>query len=121
MPAELEKLRTLKNVAFLGYLSDAQVKALMTKCKAFIFPSYFEGFGLPPLEALYCGAPVVISNKTCLPEIYGNTAHYIDPDNTDVDLDKLLSEPVETPDKLLEKLTAQNTAKELYNVIKGLL
>lgn len=121
VPKELELLRTLKNVKFLGYLSDEEVKAVMSKCKAFIFPSYFEGFGLPPLEALSCGAPIIISNTTCLPEIYGNTAHYIDPDNSDIDLDKLLQEPVASPTELLEKLTVENSAKELYSILKEYL
>ena len=118
VPKELELLRSLKNVKFLGYLSDEEVKAVMSKCKAFIFPSYFEGFGLPPLEALSCNVPVIISNTTCLPEIYGKTAHYIDPDNTDVDLDELLQETVESPKQLLNSLTTENSAKALYKVLK---
>ena len=117
VPVELEILKKLQNVFFLGYLSDAEVKALMTKCKAFIFPSYFEGFGLPPLEALSCGSPIIISNTTCLPEIYGNTAHYIDPDNTDVDLDKLLCDKVESPEQLIHKLSVKNSALNLYNIL----
>jgi len=44
-----------------------------------VFPSLSEGFGLPGLEAMQCGAPVVSSNATCLPEIYGDAAHYFDP------------------------------------------
>ncbi|MCR5188842.1 MAG: glycosyltransferase family 4 protein [Treponema sp.] len=120
VPKELEVLKQLNNVKFLGYLSDAEVKALMTKCKAFIFPSYFEGFGLPPLEALSCGAPIIIANTTCLPEIYGKTAHYIDADNTDVDLDKLLEEKVESPEALLKTLTVENSAKKLYEIIKSI-
>lgn len=118
VPPELEILKSLKNVKFLGYLSDAEVKAVMTNCKAFIFPSIFEGFGLPPLEALSCKAPIIVSNTTCLPEIYGNTAHYINPDNYNIDLDKLLQEPVESPEKLLNELTIENSAKQLYNIIK---
>lgn len=118
VPPELEKLKHLPNVVMTGYLSDEQVKALLKKCKAFVFPSYFEGFGLPPLEALSCGAPVIISNRTSLPEIYGGCAHYIDPDKPDVSLDKLLEEPVESPDKLLEKYTLKKTAERLYNVIQ---
>lgn len=121
IPAELEILRNLKNVVFLGYLSDAQVKALMTNCKAFIFPSYFEGFGLPPLEALSCGAKIIISNKTCLPEIYQDCAYYIDPDVPNVDLDNLLQTKVASSKKLLEKFTVENTAKQLYEVIKEYL
>lgn len=118
VPTELEVLKKLPNVFFLGYLSDTEVKALMIKCKAFIFPSYFEGFGLPPLEALSCGSPIIISNTTCLPEIYGNTAHYINPDNTDVDLDQLLNEKVDSPEQLLKNLTIKQSALKLYNILQ---
>ena len=114
---ELEAMKALPNVLMTGYLSDAEVKALLTKCKAFVFPSYFEGFGLPPLEALSCGAPIVISNRTSLPEIYGKAAHYIDPDKPDVDIAALLKEPVESAAATLEKFTAENSARQLAAVI----
>ncbi|AEE15746.1 glycosyltransferase family 4 protein [Treponema brennaborense] len=116
---ELHTLRSLPNIILLGYVSDGQVKALMERCKAFIFPSYYEGFGIPPLEALACGAPVIISNAACLPELYGNTAHYIDPYSTDTDLDNLLKNPVEPPDGLLKKYSYQSAAEALYNLIKS--
>ena len=109
------------NIIFLGYLDDGKVKALFERCKAFIHPSYYEGFGLTPLEALSCGANIIISNAASLPEIYGNTAHYIDPFNTDVDLDKLLTEPVESPEKLFEKYSIEKTSSQLYSLIQDFL
>ena len=118
VPPELEKLKTLSNIVMTGYLSDGEVKALLSKCKAFVFPTYFEGFGLPPLEALSCGTPIIVSDVTSLPEIYGSCAHYIDPNNPNVDLDALLKEPVESAQPLLEKYTLINTAKRMYAVIK---
>ena len=63
------------NIIFLGYIDDSDVKYLMTHCKAFIFPSLYEGFGIPPLEALSVGSDIVISNRTSLPEIFGASAH----------------------------------------------
>jgi glycosyltransferase involved in cell wall biosynthesis len=90
----------------------------MEKCRAFIMPSYYEGFGIPPLEALSCGAAIIVSTSSSLPEIYGNTAHYIDPDNTDIDLDALLLEPVESPDILLKKYTYDSGAESLYDIIR---
>jgi len=106
-----------KNIIMLGYLDDSKVKALMEKCKAFILPSYYEGFGLTPLEALSCGARIIIARAASLPEIYGNTAHYIDPFNTDVDLDALLCEPVEKPDSILAKYSYDTSAEKVYNLI----
>jgi len=107
-----------KNIILLCYLDDSKVKALMTRCKAFIMPSYYEGFGIPPLEALSCGAQIIIAKAASLPEIYGNTAHYIDPYNTDVDLDNLLSEPVEEPDMILAKYSYDTSARLVYNLIQ---
>ena len=86
----------------------------MKYCKAFIFPSFFEGFGIPPLEALSVGASIIISNTTCLPEIFGDTAHYIDPYNTDINLDEVLSVPTASPQKVLEKYTFTRFAKMLH-------
>ena len=117
VPHELEILKTLDNVILLGYVSDGQVKALMQKCKAFVFPSYYEGFGIPPLEALSCGTKIIVSKSASLPEIYGETAHYIDADNTNVELSELLTQPVAKPDEILEKYTYKNAAKDLYKVL----
>ena len=114
----LDSLKALKNVLMLGYLSDAETKALMEKCKAFIFPSFFEGFGMPPLEALNCGAKIIISNAAALPQIYKNTAYYIDPEDPNTDLDELLEKKVDSPKILIDKLTSQNAAIQLYSVIK---
>ena len=77
---DIAKLKELPNVKLLGYVSDGQVKWLMQNCKAFIFPSYYEGFGIPPLEALSVGAKIVVGNAASLPEIYKKSAYYIDPE-----------------------------------------
>lgn len=74
--------RTIKNVVFTGRVSEAQLRWMYEHCSAYVFPSLSEGFGLPGLEAMVHGAPVVSSSATCLPEIYGEAAHYFDP--TDV-------------------------------------
>ena len=105
------------NIILLGYLNDEKVKALMLKCKAFILSSYYEGFGITPLEALSCGTQIIISNAACLPEIYGNTAHYIDPFNADIELDILLQKSVEKPDKLFKKYSYDKSAQQVYKII----
>ncbi|MBU1127420.1 glycosyltransferase family 4 protein [Patescibacteria group bacterium] len=66
-------------VKLLGFVDDSDLFSLYQKAEAFAFPSLLEGFGLPPLEAMAAGLPVVSSNATCLPEIYGNAAYYFDP------------------------------------------
>lgn len=119
VPEELKKIQNLKNVIMPGYLSDEEVKAILSRCRAFILPSYFEGFGLPPLEALSCGTKVIISNATCLPEIYGKCAYYIDPDEPDVNLNELLENEVAPPSSILEKYTLKNTAMRIYNEISS--
>jgi len=60
-------------------VSEGELRWLYEHCAAYVFPSLSEGFGLPGLEAMQHGAPVVSSNATCLPEVYGDAAHYFDP------------------------------------------
>lgn len=110
----------LNNIIFTDYLSDGEVKALMRYCKAFIFPSLYEGFGMPPLEALSAGAEIIISNSSCLPDIYENSAHYIDPLNyNDINIEKILSTRVEDARKLLDKYSWNLTANKFYKFIKN--
>lgn len=74
-----------KNILFSGYLPDAQLNWLFANAEAYVFPSIMEGFGLPGLEAMGHNTPVASSNGTCLPEVYGDAAHYFDPlDVTDM-------------------------------------
>lgn len=80
----------VKNVLFTDFVSDAELRWLYENTAAYVFPSLSEGFGLPGLEAMVAGAPVVSSNATCLPEIYKNGAEYFDPLNVD-DMAKAIS------------------------------
>lgn len=115
-----EKELAVPNLQFTGYLTDGQIKSLMTYCRAFIHPAIYEGFGIPPLEAMSCGAELIISTATCLPEIYGKSVHYIDPYNYDVDLDKLLQEPIEPASKVLSKFSWEREAKKLLGILEAL-
>jgi glycosyltransferase involved in cell wall biosynthesis len=65
----------------VGYASDAQLRALYERAACFVYPSLYEGFGLPPLEAMCCGCPVLVSNTTALPEVCGAAAIYCDPND----------------------------------------
>jgi glycosyltransferase involved in cell wall biosynthesis len=73
----LEKLKN--KVTYLGYVSNAELGKLYNLATIFVYPSLYEGFGLPPLEAMACGCPVVTSNIVPLRESCGNAAYYIDP------------------------------------------
>ena len=90
----------------------------MKHCRAFIHPAIYEGFGIPPIEALSCGAPLILSPATCLPEIYGKSAHYIDPYNYDVDLEALLKEPVAPASEVLDRFSWDDEAKKLLNLLR---
>ena len=73
-------LREVKSdVLYLGYLPDTELGELYNLATLFIYPSIYEGFGLPPLEAMACGCPVVVSNAASLPEVCGDAAYYVDP------------------------------------------
>lgn len=71
--------KNFKNILFTDFIPDEQRNWLYAKTRAYTFASLTEGFGLPGLEAMSHGAPVVSSNATCSPEIYGEAAHYFDP------------------------------------------
>ena len=83
------------NLYLLGYVSDETACSLIKNCKAFICPSLYEGFGVPPMEALALGAQVIVSNTSALPEVFENSVHYIDPYNPNIDMDALLQEQVD--------------------------
>jgi glycosyltransferase involved in cell wall biosynthesis len=68
-----------KNILFTDFVEDEQLNWLYAHAAVYVFPSLMEGFGLPPLEAMLHGTPVVSSNATCLPEIQGDAAYYFDP------------------------------------------
>src|SRR5690606_20474313 len=71
-----------KNIHFTGFIEDSQRDWLFTKAHAYVFASLMEGFGLPPLEAMAYGTPVVSSNTSCMPEILGDAAEYFNPLDT---------------------------------------
>lgn len=107
-----------QNIIFTGYISDGDIKTLMGKCKAFILPSFYEGFGIPPLEALSQGAQAIIADASCFPEIYGNAVHYINPNNyKNIDIAQILKSPAESPMAILEKYSWKESAKALYTLI----
>lgn len=79
LAALARSLGVAERVRFLGHLPDAALRALYAHCAAFVYPSWIEGFGVPPLEALAAGAPVIAARASCLPEILGPAARWADP------------------------------------------
>lgn len=111
----------LSNIIFTGFLSDGEVKALMKSCVLFLHPSLYEGFGLPPLEALSCGAKIAVSNRTCLPEIYKDSAAYFDPyDYDNIIIDQLLANAQYLSDSVLELYDWKKSAFQLREILNAM-
>ena len=79
--AEVRRQRWAEDVILTGYVSDNDLPKLYRQATAFVYPSLFEGFGLPPVEAMACGTPVITSDVSSLPEVTGRAALLIDPKN----------------------------------------
>jgi len=75
----IDKLDLQNDVVFTGYVSDEDLPALYNAADLFVYPSIYEGFGLPPLEAMACGTPVITSNTSSLPEVVGDAGIMVDP------------------------------------------
>lgn len=127
---KVTELKLEKKVIFTGYVEDNDTAVLMKGAEIFIFPSIYEGFGLPPLEAMACGTPVITSNVSSLPEVVGNAAITVNPFSTDEISDAIeyisLNENIkkELSEKGLQqaqKFTWENSANILLSVYKELL
>ena len=79
----VHQLHLEKEVLFTEYVPDADICALMCGALAFVFPSIYEGFGMPPLEAMACGVPVLTTHAASLPEVVGEDAVVVDPYQVD--------------------------------------
>ena len=79
----LDETNVKDAVVLTGYVPETDLPALYSGALCFVYPSYFEGFGLPPLEAMKCGTPVIVGNRTSLPEVVGDAALSVDPFDID--------------------------------------
>lgn len=75
----VQELNLVNDIIFTGYIADEDLPYLYNLSLAFVYPSLYEGFGLPPLEAMSCGIPVISSNASSLPEVVGNAGIMVDP------------------------------------------
>ena len=78
----INELNIPRDVVFTGYVAEEDLPAYYSGAECFILPSLYEGFGLPPLEAMACGCPVIVSNRASLPEVTGEAAIKVDPFDT---------------------------------------
>jgi glycosyltransferase involved in cell wall biosynthesis len=118
-----------ERVRVLGYVDDDVLPALYQLCEVFCYPSLYEGFGLPVLEAMHAGAPVVTSNVSSLPEVAGDAALLVDPLDTraiGAALERLLGDEAES-DRLRTAGRAraatfswERTARETREVLRTL-
>lgn len=118
-----------EKIIFTDFVSDEDLLVLYHNAALYIFPSNYEGFGLPPLEAMTCGSPVVSSRASCLPEILGQAALYFNPADTDDIVDKvkqvlsnskIKNELILQGYQVIKKYSWQKMAKETFNKVYGL-
>lgn len=117
----------VEGVFLPGYIPDSDLPGLFSGCLAFVLPSIYEGFGLPPLQAMACGAPVAVSNISSLPEVVGEAGVLFDPESVE-SIAAGIIEAVRNRSKLKEKSLAQagkftweKTAKETHKVYELVL
>jgi len=104
----INNLKLNNRVVFTGFVQDEDIPLLYSCANAFVFPSFYEGFGLPLLEAMACGVPIASSNATSLPEVGGGAVLYFDPYNVEQmaqAIYKILSDPDLRQDLVAKGLT----------------
>ncbi|MCD6419940.1 MAG: glycosyltransferase family 4 protein, partial [Synergistetes bacterium] len=119
-----------KDIILTGYVSDEELVKWYNRAQVFVLPSKFEGFGLPPLEAMACGTPVIVSNVASLPEVCGDAAYYVDPyDVEDIALgirtvlsdENLQKELVRKGFERVKLFSWEKTAKQILEVFEEVL
>ena len=126
----IEKLNLQDDVIFTGYVPDEDLPALYNSADLFVYPSLYEGFGLPPLEAMSCGCPVITSNTSSLPEVVGDAGIMIDPYDIDglassmykvLSNDELKADMVKKGLERAKMFSWEKTAKETLQVYANVI
>jgi len=119
-----------KSIFYLGFITDEELAKVYNLASLFVFPSFYEGFGLPPLEAMACGTPVISSNSSSLPEVGGDAVVYCDPNNSSDIKEKisivlndknLQKEMIDKGLQQAKKFSWEKSAKEHTRVFKEVL
>ena len=105
----IEEGRMKDSVILTGYVPQSDLPALYSGSICFVYPSYFEGFGLPPLEAMKCGTPVIAGNRTSLPEVVGDAGILVDPFDVNA-IAAAIERLVDDPD-LRQQLSVKGVAR----------
>ncbi len=117
------------DIVFPGYLSDDELIKYYNKASLFVFPSFFEGFGIPPLEAMACGCPCVVSNVASLPEVCGDAAYYVNPydiDDIARGIEKVLTDEnlrqtlIKKGFENVKRFSWENSAKKIIEIVDKL-
>jgi glycosyltransferase involved in cell wall biosynthesis len=128
---EVNRLGLARHVIFTGTISDEELLKLYNIADAFVFPSLYEGFGLPPLEAMACGCPVIASDRTSIPEVVGDAGILLDPEDPEAwcnAMFRVLDEPATRKTMKQRSLqrakaftweTCAHKTQELYRKIEG--
>lgn len=125
----LNEIKLNKNIILTGYINDKTLANFYKNAKLLVFPSFYEGFGIPAIEAMSCGCPVVASNVTSLPEVCADAAYYADPykvDDIAGGIDKILNN-CELRKELIQKgyqrqseFSWENSAHKLIKIIENI-
>jgi len=122
---EIKDPDLIKRIHLTGYVVNTDLPAIYNQCELFLYPSLRESFGIPMLEAMRCGVPVITSNTSSMPEVSGGAAYIIDPYKPEeitqaiIDIlnnEKLKNELIQKGLKQAEKFSWQNMAKEVINL-----
>lgn len=127
---DLSKYTSNPKIKFLGRVSDEELIKYYNNAIAFVYPSFYEGFGIPPLEAQACGCPAICAKASCLPEVFGDSVLYCNPYDSDSlvsSFQKIISDNVlrkALQDKGFintRKYSWENSAKRLRDIIANLV
>ena len=123
----LSTFKFRNDVVLTGYLEKKELAALAASAYALVYPSFFEGFGVPPLEALQCGVPAIVSSNSAMPEVGGDAYLYIDPQNPDDIAEKMMlmykdealrRRLIENGKKRLQLFSWDESAKKMWSCIE---
>lgn len=112
--AFIKSLGLEDRVILTDFIPDGELKWAMAHCQAYVWASLSEGFGLPPLEAMNYGAPVVSSNASCIPEVLGNAAEYFDPYSVD-DMARVIEDVISNETKQKELIKKGKAQVQKYS------